>query len=194
MKKLLMTISAVAVFAIAGCSSEQVDEVTRLMGESDAQVKIVEYSDLECPACGAFHKGAFKEIKATYIDTGLVSYELRDFPLPFHEDAFPAAKAAHCAGDQGQYFEFAQMVYEGQPNLDKATLMGYAEELGLDTELFDECRTSSKYSKVINQNISSGRDAGVNATPTIFVNDVKLQGAQPFEVFQNVIDKELASE
>lgn len=192
MKKLMMMLGLVAVFAIAGCSTEQAEQVTRLLGEPDAKVKIVEYSDLECPACGAFHKGSFKEIKANYIDTGLVSFELRDFPLPMHEDAFPAAKAAHCAGDQGQYFEFAQMVYEGQPDLSDDALDGYAEELGLDIALFDECRSSTKYNKIINGNVARGRADEVNATPTIFVNDIKLQGAQPFEVFQKIIDQELA--
>lgn len=198
MKKLLGIL--VTVLFLAGCNggASGIDvgkvegDVSRVMGPEDAKVKIVEYSDLECPACGAFHKGAYKEIKANYVDTGLASFELRDFPLPMHSNAFAAAKAAHCAGDQGQYFEFTQMVYEGQPDLEGSTFDSYAEDLGLDVELFEACRKSNKYNKVVNGNIAEGNEMGVRATPTIFINDQKVEGGQAFEVFEQIIEEELA--
>jgi len=203
MKKILILSGLLVVLSLTACGGtgdsdlDGIDvgkadkEVHRVMGALDPKVKIVEYSDYECPFCAKFHEEAFKQIKEKYIDTNIVSFEFRDFPLGFHSYAKSASKAAHCAGDQGKYFEFGAMVY-ARGEVQDEKFVAYAEELELDTALFEACWKSTKYNRAINDNMALGMEAGVEGTPAIFINDQLVSGAQPFENFEKVIEEQLA--
>lgn len=124
---------------------------------------------------------------------GEVRVVYRDFPLTsIHADALPAALAAECAHEQGKFWEYHDLIFANQDQLDEVSLRGYAAQVGLDTASFDECLSSQKYLEEIQKDYSDGITYGVTATPSFFVNGMLVKGAQPLEVFSQVIDQELA--
>lgn len=115
----------------------------------------------------------------------------RDFPLPNHPQAQPAAEAALCAHDQGKFWEYHDRLFENQRALATDNLKQYARDLGLDTGAFDQCLDSRKFREDVMQDYREGSQLGVNATPTFFINGRFLSGAQPFEAFQQIIEEEI---
>jgi protein-disulfide isomerase len=116
----------------------------------------------------------------------------KDFPLANHQQAPKAAEAAHCAGEEGKYWEMHDRLFANQQALAVPALRDHATALGLNAAKFNECLDSGKFAKVINEDMQLGTQLGVSQTPTIFVNGRPVLGAQPFEFFQTVIDEELA--
>jgi protein-disulfide isomerase len=116
----------------------------------------------------------------------------KDFPLPNHAEAFKAAEAAHCAGEQGKYWELHDAMFANQRALHVPTLKETARKLGLDGARFDACLDSGKHAPNVKADYELGQRMGVNSTPTIYVNGRPLMGAQPFEAFKQIIDEELA--
>ena len=102
----------------------------------------------------------------------------KDFPLGFHTGALPAAEAARCAGEHGRYWEYHDLLYVGQPAFAKTDLLSYAERLGLPAEPFATCLESSRHREAVLADFTEGRAAGVQGTPTFFVNDRKIAGVQ----------------
>ena len=116
----------------------------------------------------------------------------KDFPLPNHAEAFKASEAAHCAGEQGKYWEMHDAMFANQRELQVPALKKAARALGLDGEKFDQCLDSGKHSANVRADYALGEKMGVNSTPTIYINGRPLVGAQPFEAFKQIIDEELA--
>ena len=116
----------------------------------------------------------------------------KDFPLPTHAEAFKASEAAHCAGDQGKYWEMHDAMFANQRALQVPALKQTARTLGLDGAAFDQCLDSGKHAANVRTDYELGEKMGVNSTPTIYINGRPLIGAQPFEAFKQVIDEELA--
>ena len=116
----------------------------------------------------------------------------KDFPLPNHPEAAKAAEAAHCAGDQNKYWEMHDRLFVSQQALAVPQLKEHAAALALDTAKFTECLDSGKYTEAVNADLQYGNQLGVQSTPTVYVNGRAIVGAQPYEVFQAVIDEELA--
>ena len=110
-----------------------------------------------------------------------------------HPQAFKAGEAAHCAGDQGKYWEYHDRLFGNQQALEVADLKRYASDLSLNTTAFGECLDSSKHGERVRDGVAQGTTLGVNSTPTIYINGRVLSGAQPFEAFTAIIDEELAS-
>lgn len=160
-----------------------------MRGDEKAKVTIVEFSDFQCPYCGAVEP-TVKRVLKEY--EGKVRFFFRDFPLPNHEHAIKASEAAHCASDQGKYWEMHDKLFENQTALDVASLKGYAKTLGLDTAKFDKCLDSGEKAKAVMANLEAGQDLNVSSTPAFFINGVSMNGALPFEQFKKVIDAELA--
>ncbi len=158
-------------------------------GAEKAPVTIVEFSDFQCPYCSRAET-TVNEVMARYKDKVRLVY--RDFPLPFHENAEKAAEAAHCAGDQGKYWEMHGRLFANQQALDVKALKGYARDLGLDQAKFDKCLDSGAKAKLVEANKKAGEEAGVSGTPAFFVNGMMISGAQPVENFSTLIDGELA--
>lgn len=162
-----------------------------VLGEKDAPVTIIEYSDYECPFCARFYTGAYQQIKEEYIATGKVKLIFKDFPLSFHQNAQKASEAAWCAGDQDKYFEMHDKLFESGVSGGTTTFKKYAKELGLDEKDFNECLDSDKYEDLVQQNFKEGQSVGVSGTPSFTINGKLIVGAQPFEVFKQAIEEEL---
>jgi len=162
-----------------------------VLGNKDAPVTMVEFSDYECPFCGRHFTETYPQIKKDYIDTGKAKLVFRDFPLSFHQNAQKAAEAAECAGEQGKYYEMHDKLYSNQQALDIASLKIYAQQIGLNTAKFNDCLDSGKMAAEIKKDQTDGQSYGVQGTPAFFINGKLVSGAQPFSVFKQAIDAEI---
>lgn len=158
------------------------------LGGKNAPVTIIEFTDYQCPFCGRA-RPTVKEVIAKYGDK--VKYVLRDYPLEFHPNAQKAAEAAQCANDQGKYWEYSDILWANQQTLQPENLKKYAGEAKLDTKKFDECLDSGKYTEEVKKDFTDGAKAGVNGTPSFFINGQSITGARPIEDFQEIIDEQL---
>ncbi len=159
------------------------------LGNENAPITIVEFSDYQCPFCARFEETTFVELKEKYVDTGLVRIVFRDFPLTsIHQYAQKAAEASECADEQGKFWEYHNMLFKNQNALAVNNLKSYAFTLGLDTQKFDSCLDSGKYEDEVNKDLQDGIEYGVTGTPAFFVNGKLLEGAQPLSAFEELIN------
>jgi protein-disulfide isomerase len=163
----------------------------RLRGNANAPVVIVEFADFQCPYCRR-EQAVLKALTTKYGNKVSVAY--RDFPLrQIHAQAQPAAEAARCAGEQGKFWEYHDLLFAETAKLDAASLMDYAAQAGLDKNKFNECLSSGKFKPAIDEDLRAGEKLGVSGTPAFFINGVFLSGAQPMSEFEKMIDAELAA-
>ena len=175
-----------------------------VIGNPDAPITIIEFSDFQCPFCARFHIQTLPLILEQYIEQGKVKLVFRDFPIQsIHPNALPASVAAECANEQGKFKEMHDMLFDNQNQWNKqetadalSLFSSYAIEIQLDQETFDSCLTSGKYIEEIRKDLDDGRDYGVSGTPGFFVGNerigfVELKGAQPFDSFKKIIDAQL---
>jgi len=124
---------------------------------------------------------------------GKVRLGFRDFPLrQIHARAELAAEASRCAGEQGKFWEYHDLLYSNQARLDPDALQEHSRSIGLDEERFRACLESGKFVSPIEGDLQEGAKYGVSATPTFYINGVVLVGNQPVSAFENIIDSELA--
>ncbi|MBI1880922.1 MAG: thioredoxin domain-containing protein [Chloroflexi bacterium] len=162
------------------------------LGPETAPVTIVEYGDLGCPACWAWHKlGVQKDIRAKYGDQ--VRFVWKDFPVVTLASP-KAAEAAQCAHEQGKFWEFHDLIFDSDnPGaISKDDLKAYAAKIGLDMDKFNECVDSRRYQDKVNNQQHEAFEVGFMGSPAFLVNDKPIVGAQRFEVFEEVIDSFLA--
>jgi protein-disulfide isomerase len=160
------------------------------LGRASAPVTLIEFSDFQCPFCQRVEP-TLKKIRDTYGDKVRIVW--KDFPLTqIHPQAFKAGEAAHCAGDQGKYWEYHDRLFANQQLLQTEDLKKHAADLGLDTAAFTACLDTSKYGERVRDGVAEGTRLGVNSTPTIYINGRVLAGAHPYETFVSVIDEELS--
>ena len=159
------------------------------LGPQDASVTIVEFTDYQCPFCGKVHPTVKKLLDEYPDDLRVV---MKHNPLPIHPLAPGAAKAAIAAGKQGKFWEMHERIFANQRKLGDADLRAHATALGLDLEQWDKDRASSEVAAVIASDQAEARRLGSTGTPAFFVNGRYLSGAQPYEVFKQRIDAELA--
>ncbi len=175
-----------------------------IRGDPNAPITIVEFSDFQCPFCARFHLQTLPLIMEEYIDEGKVNLVYRDFPIQsIHPNALPAAVAAECANEQGRFWEYHDMLFEKQNGWNRldsntaiSTFSQYASDVGLEQQQFDSCLGSGKYLEEVQGDLSDGRNYDITGTPGFFIgNDkigfVKINGAQPFDSFQRIIDAQL---
>ena len=161
-------------------------------GPEDAPITIVEFSDFQCPFCKRWHDEVYEPLLAAY--PGQIRFVYRHLPLTsIHPDAQSAAQAAMCAGEQDAFWEFHEKLFSSA-TLGNATYMQYAQELRLNTASFENCLTNNTYEAQIQEDSDFALDLGISSTPTFFINGLAVVGAQPIDVFKQVIDKELAGE
>jgi protein-disulfide isomerase len=158
-------------------------------GPASAPITIVEYSDYQCPFCARVNP-TLERIVQAYGDK--VKIVFKDFPLPNHLEAPKAAEAAHCAGEQGKYWQLHDRMFANQQALHIPQLKEYATGLELDMNAFNQCLDSGKHAGRVAENMKAGEALGVQSTPTLYVNGRPVVGAQPFEMFKAIIDEELA--
>lgn len=169
-----------------------------MLGNVNAKVTIVEFSDFQCPFCRRFWTDTYGQLKKDYIDTGKVRLVYRDYPLPFHAAAKPSALAAACAQEQGKFWEFHDKINEEQAKKGVGTveygiveLKQWATQIGLKASQFNQCLDSKKYEARVDKDTADASAFGVSGTPSFFVNGEMIVGAQPYSAFKTLIDSKL---
>lgn len=164
----------------SGGAVRPIDAADHVLGKLDAPVKMIVYSDFQCPFCYDFSR-SMKQVEENFKDQVVIAF--RHYPLAGHEQAVPAGVAAECAAEQGKFWEMHDKLFADN----KAGRMGTeqykqdARDLGLDEAKFNQCLDSAKYENKITQQQNEGDQAGVTGTPTSFINGQIYVGAYPFE-------------
>jgi len=169
-------------------------------GRPQAPLVLIEYSDFECPFCGVFAREILPKLKQTYIDTGKASLIFMHRPLEkIHSKAFAAARAAACAGQQGQFWRMHDRLFRESQRLDEPALTAYADEISLDAVQFRQCLRSETMDAEIRRNVATADALGLAGTPQFLIGkrrsdgrvDVKnvVTGAKAFGEFAAVLDR-----
>jgi protein-disulfide isomerase len=169
----------------------------RSIGPADAKVVVTEFSDFQCPYCERFFSETQSQLVEKYVNTGKVRFEYKHF-IVIGQESIWAAEASECAADQGKFWEYHDLLFQRQSGenvgaFTKAKLKGFATELKLNRDTFDKCLDTDQYKSRVEDDSTEGRNLGVQSTPSFFVNKRAVLGAQPFSVFQNAIEQELAA-
>lgn len=158
------------------------------LGPADAPVTLVEFSDYQCPACRVTQEGV-KKVKSHFGDR--VRLVFKDYPLKRHKNAHLAAQAARCAGDQSRFWDYQDILFAWEQELDVTQLKRFARDLGLSTRMFDECLDSGKYKTAVERDVEEAVRIGVDRTPSFIVNGKLIVGGPSFERFEKIIEEEL---
>jgi protein-disulfide isomerase len=200
-------LAATAVVAVAivviglrsnGASAAAASTDTRpVEGSATAPVTIVEYSDYQCDYCGRWARTVQPQLTTDYVDTGKVRFEWHDMAWEGDESK-DAANAARCAGDQGKYWPYHDLLYQSQGPVNsgafsKDHLKAFGAKLGLDTATFDGCIDGDTHAAAVAADFAEAGRLGIDGTPAFFVNGQRIDGAQPFSAFQAAIDAALAT-
>ncbi len=161
------------------------------VGPENAPVTIIEFSDYQCPYCKAWYDQVYSQLMAAYPNQ--IRFVYRDYPLPGHAEAKPAAEAAECAGAQGKYWEFHDALFSDQYAFGRAGYEQYAADLGLDMASFTTCLDEHTYKSEVEGDALDAAKAGINSTPSFVINGRVVVGALPLSDFVSIIDEELNS-
>lgn len=170
-----------------------------VLGNEDAEVTVVEVSDYGCSHCRDFNVETSPLLEAQYVDTDEVKWVVVPFALQGQTGTFPtmpSTVAAMCANEQDAFSEFHKSLFELQGTQFFNTEEGFlqvAAALGMDTEVFSSCLNNNSYADVVIENITMAQQAGVNSTPSFFIDGDLLPGNQPISVFQQRLDSLLGS-
>jgi protein-disulfide isomerase len=173
-------------------------------GQHTATLAIIEYADFQCPFCRRFEHDVYPQIRDSYVNTGKVKYFHRDMPLPFHQGAMPAARAAHCASEQGKFWEMHDSLLGDAASLSSADIDERAGKLGLNVSKLDECISSNRFADIIQRGVTEATEMQVSGTPTFIIGTLDAQGtllsvkktvvgALPFETFKAALEPLLAA-
>lgn len=178
-----------------------------ILGDKNAKVTMVDFSDYECPFCKKYFDETFSQIKKDYIDTGKIKYVYRDLPLSFHQNAHKEAEAAECAREQGGdsvYYKFHDEIFKRTTSngtglaLDQLSVI--ANDIGLNGSTLQSCLDSEKYKAEVDKDLADAGKYGASGTPSFFIgksdssgkfSGTILVGAQPFAAFKTIIDEQL---
>jgi protein-disulfide isomerase len=168
-----------------------------VLGDATAPLVVVLYEDYQDTGCGRFARSEFPTIKARYIDTGQVLWVFRHFPLASHNRAIPAAKAAECADDQGEFLAYRDLIYEttdssGNTILTDAQLGAHADTLGLNRATLEACFAGEAKTARVQQDVKSGTALGVTVAPSFIVGNKLVSGFTLAEDLSTTIDRQLA--
>ena len=170
------------------------------IGDPNAPVQILEYSDFQCPYCRVFHDETFPLILRDYVQTGLVNFTYYNFPVvdgrSATKESTHAAMASVCAAQQGKFFEFHDLLFanhtgENIGDFSERRLYAMAEIVGLNAEAFDACYNDPATAEEVDAQRAAGLRAGVSSTPSFLVNGTLLVGARPYSDFQAAINAAL---
>ena len=175
------------------------------LGDPNAPIKVEEFSDFQCPYCAKFHEETEQQVVDAYVATGKVYFVYRSFGNFIGPESKAAAEAAYCAGDQGKYWEYHDVLFANQTGenvgaFSDRRLQAFAESLSLDMNAFNSCFNSGKYADRVAQDYQDGTAAGVTGTPAFYLTYTVngetqhklIAGAYPFSEFQTQFDAALA--
>ena len=161
-----------------------------VLGSPDAPITIIEFSDYRCPYCKRWHNESLGPLFERYPDQIRLIY--RDFPVV---GGFEAALAAECAGEQGDYYDYHDLLFAGEyEQLGSEAYAAYAEQLGMDADQLLTCVEEGTFAEEVEADAQYAASLGVSGTPTFFINGIPLVGAQPLDAFIQIIDGELATQ
>ena len=171
------------------------------LGRAAAPLTMIEFTDYQCPYCRRFQAEVWPKLKREYIDTGKLRYIARDLPLAIHAAAAPAAEAAHCAGEQGKFWDMHAALLGGPADLPSGGIERRAHAVGLDLARFDECLARNKFAAVIAAHEQEADAAGIDGTPGFVVGraahgeltGVRVEGALPYDEFDSLLRELLAA-
>ena len=167
---------------IANVNAEDYVDDDPFLGDDNAPVTIVEFSDFQCPYCSRFRDQTFDLIKENYIDTGKVRFVYRDFPLSsIHPMAQKAAEASECADEQDKFWEYHDKLFAGQSSFSVDSFKQWAKDLGLDATKFNSCLDSGKYTNEVKSDLADATASGGSGTPYFLIGNTQLSGAYPFD-------------
>lgn len=169
-------------FILLACTNTSSDNRPYSVGNTDTGVLIEEFSDTQCPACGVISPAVEKLIRE---NPDLARLEFYHFPLSYHAYAFMGAEAAECAGDQGQFFEYLDVLFANQSSISEDYLYNVADSLNLDRAKFDACLENHDHKQKILSHIAEGKKRGLPGTPTLYVNGQMIQwsGGETFKAY-----------
>ncbi len=172
-----------------------------VLGKKTAPITLIEFGDYQCPFCSRHFADTLPQITEDYIDTGKVKFVFRDFPLSFHQNAYMAAEASECAGEQDEFWAMHDMLYSEQAawmnEADPlATFVGFAEEISIDEGDFERCIENGDMADEIADDADDASDSGISGTPGFWIlgpngQAEQISGAYPYEHFKAVFDKML---
>lgn len=203
-KKLLATAARPAAPAEQALNAVVSVEGEPFKGDKNAKLTLVEFSEYQCPFCGRYLRDTYPTIDKEYVQTGKLKYVFRDLPLEsIHKNAFKAAEAAHCAGEQNKFWEMHDRLFSNQNALEPAMLSAHAQAINLDGPKFQKCSEGGKYAAEIRKDINDANKIGITGTPTFVIgltqpNDPKikvlrvLRGAQGVNAFKAAFDELLS--
>ena len=175
-----------------------------ILGKESARLILVEITDYQCPFCGRYSRETFPQLRERYVDKGLIRYAVIDQPLTMHPEAAKAAEAAHCAENQGKFWEMHDEMMAKQDGLKDLT--SYAETLKMNVSQFEDCLNTGKYRNVVSKNMETAKELGINGVPFFIIATVDesdsrkatgvsmIRGAVPFANFLLEIDAALQRE
>lgn len=176
-------------------SALELEDNDAFLGDENAPLTIVEFSDYQCPACRYLWEQTHEDLKKEYIETGKVKLIFRDFPLTsIHPMAQLSAEAAECVREQSgneMYFEYHDVLFENQNQLSKSNLVIWANEMGYDIE---SCLDLRRFKQEVESDLDEGLRLGVKGTPSFFINGKLYVGAYSLIDFKNIIEEELKNE
>ena len=169
------------------------------LGDPNAKVGMVEFSDYQCPYCRRFHVETFPQLQKAYIDTGKLVFAIKNFPLDFHPLAMDAALTVNCARQQNikAFWNVQGELFAHQNRLGRDFYQELVKRYGLDEKRFSSCLDDAKQKAAISEDLNYARSLEVGGTPTFFigriegdqlVDAVRVVGARPYRVFTQVLD------
>ena len=173
-----------------------------VLGSESAPITVIEFGDYQCFYCNNFFHNTESDIVKNYVDTGKVKMYFKDFTI-IGQDSVTAANAAHCAQEQGKFWEYHDILYtnwsgENTGWISATNLAQFSKQLGLNQDEFNQCVSQSKYIPIIRDSVSDANNLGLTGTPDFFIigpdNSVtKVVGAQPYSVFDEIFKSKLQS-
>jgi len=181
--------------SVSGNLKVEIEANDPVLGNKDAEVSIVEFSDFQCPFCERAYSGAIADFKSSsYFTDGQVNFIYKQFPLTsIHPYAQKAAEASLCAGDQGKFWEYHDLLFANQQTLDKTSLKSYAQQLGLDSATFNACLDGDEKASEVSKESQQAVKAGGQGAPYFVVINTKnkkteaVSGAVPFSELESAI-------
>ena len=178
------------------------DNSSPILGSKDAPITMIEFGDYQCFYCNKFYHTTEPDIVKNYIDTGKVRMIFKDYTI-IGQDSVNAAHGAHCAQEQGKFWQYHDTLYDNWSGENTGwassnNLMGFAKQIGLNVDQFNQCMAQSKYISAVQGSVSNAKDLGLTGTPDFFIiapdNSItKVVGAQPFETFDEIFKSKLKS-
>jgi len=160
----------------------------KMLGDVNAPVTIVEWSDFQCGFCRKFTQETLPKIYSEFVETGKVRIIFKHYPA--HQNSGILAKGSECAAEQNSFWKFHELLYKIN-DYSKSGLINLAKETGLDVDKFSICLDSRKYEQIIKDEMGEGVSQGIKGTPSFLINGELVSGAYPFEEFKKIIDKKL---